>query len=141
MRRNWLVMGVGLIAAVLAVAAVACGDDSPSEEEAVAQLCTEFAELRAAGGAFDDLGADSTIDEIRATNDAYNDALGDVVAGAGDFAAVRAQPIEDAYADLDQAIDDISGDDTILQALASIAADLIAVNDAYDEAFASLDCP
>ena len=141
MRRTWLLMGVGLIAAMLAVVAIACDDDGPSEEEAVAQLCTDLAELEAADAAFDDLGPDSTIDEVRATNDAYNDALGDVVESARDVAAVRAQPIEDAYANLDQAINDVPGDATIVGALASITDELAAVDDAYAEAFASLDCP
>lgn len=141
MRKNWLLMGVGLIAAMLAVAAVACDDDGPSEEEAVAQLCSDLTQLEAADAAFDNLGADSTIDEVGAANDAYSDALNDVVDSAGDVAAVRAQPIEDAYADLDQAIDDIPGDATIAGALASITDELAAVDDAYDEAFASVDCP
>ena len=141
MRRIWLLMGVGLIAAMLAVAAVACDDDEPSEEDAVAQLCSDLTQLEAADAAFDTLGTDSTIDEINATGDAYNDALGDVVDSAGDVADVRAQPIEDAYDDLDQAIDDISGDATIVEALASIADELLAVDAAYDEAFAGLDCP
>jgi hypothetical protein len=141
MRRNWLLMGVGLIAAMLAVAAVACDDDEPSEEEATAQLCEDLVALEAADEAFDDLSAASTIDEIRATNEAYSKALGKAVDSAGGVAAARAQPIEDAYADLDQAIDDIPGDATIVEALASIADELLAVGSAYDEAFASLDCP
>ncbi len=141
MRRNWLLMGVGLIAAMLAVAAVACDDDEPSEEDTVAQLCSDLTKLEAADAAFDTLGTNSTIDEINATGDAYNDALGDVVDSARDVTAVRAQPIEDAYDDLDQAINDIPGDATIPKALTSIADELAAVDAAYDEAFASLDCP
>lgn len=140
MRRNWVLTGVGLLVAVLAVAAIAC-DDEPSEEEAVAQLCSDLTQLQAADAPFDDLGAASTIDEVEAANDAYSDALGDVVGSAGDVAEVRAQPIEDAYADLDQAINDIPGDATIVEALASITDELAAVDDAYDEAFASVDCP
>lgn len=141
MRRIWLLMGVGLIAAMLAVAAVACDDDGPSEEEAMAQLCSDLTQLEAADAAFDNLGADSTIDEIEAANDAYNDALNNVVSSAGDVAEVRAQPIEDAYASLDQAIDDISGDATVVEALSSIGDELAAVDAAYDQAFAGLDCP
>ena len=141
MRRIWLLMGVGLIAAMLAVAAVACDDDEPSEEEAVAQLCSDLTQLEAADAAFDTLGTDSTIDEIGAANDAYSDALDDVVSSAGDVAEVRAQPIEDAYAGLDQAIDDISGDTTIVEALNSIGDELAAVDAAYDQAFSGVDCP
>lgn len=134
-------MAAALIAAMLAVAAVACDDGGPSEEEAVAQLCTDLAELKTAGAAFDDLGPDSTIDDIRATSDAYNDSLGNVMQSAKDVAAVRAQPIQNAYANLAQAINDISGDTTIVEALTSIKDELVAIDNAYDEAFASLDCP
>jgi hypothetical protein len=57
MRGKWLLMGVGLIAAILAVAAIACDDDGPSEEEATAQLCEDLVALEAADAAFDNLGS------------------------------------------------------------------------------------
>lgn len=141
MRRIWLLMGVGLIAAMLAVAAVACDDDEPSEEEATAQLCADLVALAAADAEFDDLSADSTVDEINAANEAYSKALDKAVDSAGGVAAAKAKPIEDAYAALDKAIGDIPGDATITEALASITDELDAVDAAWVQAFSGVDCP
>ncbi len=140
MLNRWTFLGMGLLIAIVAVVSFACDDDGPSEAEAVAQLCADLSTLQAADAAFDDLGRDSTINEIQATNDAYNDALDDVVSSGKDVAAVRIQPIEAAYDDLDQAIRDISGDATIPEALVSISDELAAVDAAYDSAFSGVDC-
>lgn len=141
MRMTTLLIAFGLLVAALSVAALACDDDELSEEEATAQLCEDLDALEAADAAFDDLGGDSTIDEIRATNDAYNEALDDAVGSARDVANVRTQPIEDAYDNLAQAVNDIPGDATITEALVSIADELGAVDAAWDQAFAEIDCP
>ena len=140
MLNRWTFLGLGLLIAIVAVVSFACDDDGPSEAEAVAQLCADLSTLQAADAAFDDLGRDSTINEIQAANDAYNDALDDVVSSGKDVAAVRIQPIEAAYDDLDQAIRDISGDATIPEALVSISDELAAVDAAYDSAFSGVDC-
>ncbi len=137
---KWTFLGLGLLIAIVAVVSFACDDDGPSEAEAVAQLCVDLSTLQAADAAFDDLGRDSTINEIQATNDAYNDALDDAVSSGKDVAAVRIQPIEAAYDDLDQAISDISGDYNIPDALVYISDELSAVDAAYDSAFSGVDC-
>ncbi len=140
MINKWTFLGLGLLLAIVAVVSYACGDDEQSEAETVAQLCADLNTLQAADAAFDVLGPESTIDEIQATNASYNDALDDVVSSGQDVAAVRIQPIEAAYDDLDQAISDISGDATIPEALASISDELAAVDAAYASAFSSLGC-
>jgi hypothetical protein len=124
----------------VAAVSYACGDDEPSEAEAVAQLCADLNTLQVADAAFDDLGPDSTINEIQAANAAYSDALDDVDASARDVVDVRTQPIDDAYDDLAQAINDIPGDATISDGLASIAPQLAAVDAAYASAFSGVDC-
>ncbi len=141
MINKWTFLGLGLLIAIVAVVSFACDDDGPSEAEAVAKLCADLNTLQAADAAFDDLGPDSTINEIQAANAAYNDALDDVASSGKDVAAVRIQPIEAAYDDLDEAINDISGDATIPEALASISDELAAVDAAYASAFSGVDCP
>ncbi len=141
MNKKWTFLGLGLLIAIVAVVSYACGDDGPSEEEAVAQLCADLNTLQSADAAFDNIGADSTVDELDDAKAAYSDALDDVVSSAQDVADVRTQPIEDAYDDLDQAISDIPGDATLLEGLASIEPQLVAVDAAYASAFSSLDCP
>ena len=140
MLSKWTFLGLGLLIAIVAVVSYACGDDEPSEAEAVAQLCADLTTLQAADAAFDDIGADSTVDELNDANAAFSDALDDVDASARDVVDVRTQPIDDAYDDLAQAINDIPGDATIVEGLASIAPQLAAVDAAYDSAFSGLDC-
>ena len=141
MLSKWTFLGLGLLIAIVAVVSYACGDDEPSEAEAVAQLCADLDTLQAADAAFDNIGADSTVDELDDAKAAYSDALDDVVSSAQAVADVRTQPIEDAYDDLDQAISDIPGDATLLEGLASIEPQLAAVDTAYASAFSSVDCP
>jgi len=137
---KWTFLGLGLLIAIVAVVSYACGDDEPSEAETVALLCADLNTLQSADAAFDNISADSTVDELDDAKVAYSDALDDVVSSAQDVADVRTQPIEDAYDDLDQAISDIPGDATLLEGLASIEPQLAAVDAAYDSAFSSLDC-
>ncbi len=138
---KWTFLGLGLLIAIVAVVSYACGDDEPSEAEAVAQLCADLNTLQSADAAFDTIGAASTVDELDDAKAAYSHALDDVVSSAQDVADVRTQPIEDAYDDLDQAISDISGDASIVEGLASIEPQLAAVDAAYASAFSSLNCP
>ena len=140
MFNKWTFLGLGLLIAIVAVVSIACDDDEPSEAEAVAQLCADLTTLQAADAAFDDLGADSTVDELNDANATFSDALDDVDASARDVVDVRTQPIDDAYGDLAQAINDIPGDATIVEGLASIAPQLAAVDAAYDSAFSGVDC-
>ncbi len=140
MLNKWTFLGLGLLIAIVAAVSYACGDDEPSEAEAVAQLCADLNTLQTADAAFDDLGPGSTINEIQATNAAYNGALEDVASSGKDVAAVRIQPIEAAYDDLDKAISDISGDATIPEARASISDELASVDAAYASAFSRVDC-
>ena len=140
MLNKWTFLGLGLLISIVAVVSYACGDDEPSEAEAVAQLCADLNTLQSADAAFDNIGADSTVDELDDAKAAYGDALDDVVSSAQDVADIRTQDIEDAYDDLDQAISDIPGDATLLEGLASIEPQLAAVDAAYDSAFSSLDC-
>jgi hypothetical protein len=140
MLNKWTFLVLGLLIAIVAAVSYACGDDEPSEAEAVAQLCADLNTLQTADAAFDDLGPGSTINEIQAANAAYNGALDDAIKSGKDVAAVRIQPIETAYDDLDQAISDISGDATIPEALLSISDELSAVDAAYASAFSGVDC-
>ena len=138
MKTHWLVL-VGILVAVLGIAAVACDDDA-SEAELTIEVCRDFVDLQAADAAFDTLDENSTLDEIRSVNVAYSNALEEVVDSAADLADVRSEPIEAAYDDLNQAIADISSDATIQEALLSIEDELVAVDNAYDQFFSSLNC-
>ena len=138
MTTKWLLL-VGIFVAVLGIAAIAC-DDDPSEAELTIELCRDLVDLQVADAAFDTLDENSTLDEIKSVNIAYGDALDDVIDSAGDLADVRSEPVEAAYNDLNQAIADIPGDATIIEALTSIEDELVAIDNAYATAFSSLGC-
>ncbi len=142
LNNRWTFLGLGLILPIVALVSFACSDDDdgPSEADAVAVLCADLSTLQAADAAFDDLGPTSTLDEIKATSSTYDDALDDAVSSARDVASVRVKPIEDAYADLDAAIGDISGSATVSEALDSISDELAAVDAAYVAAFSGVSC-
>ena len=140
---KWKFLALILVIPLVVLVALACGDDDDdgsAEVDAEAALCADLATLQAADAAFDDLSTASTIDDLEAANQAYSDALDDVVSSANDLGEIRSQPIEDAYDDLNSAINDIPGDATIAEGLDSISAALAAVDAAYVEAFSGLAC-
>ena len=136
-KKEWLVLSFGIGVALLTLGAIACSDD-PSEEEAVAQLCEDITELRAAAAAFSTL---STVDEVNEASTAVGDALNAVVDSAKDVASASSATVEDAYSDLERAIDDISDDDPIQQAVVSITDEVIALENAFRSAFSGVTCP
>jgi hypothetical protein len=141
MRKSWLLLAFGLLVAALSVGAIACEDDEKTAQEAEAQLCQDLDKLAQARAQFDNLSSTSTVDDVRNANEAYNDALSDVVDSARDVQGVQTQAIQDAYDDLAQAIDDIPGDATIEQALTSIESQVAAVDAAWAQALGGVDCP
>jgi hypothetical protein len=135
---KWLVL-VGILVAVLGIAAVACDDDE-SEADLTARLCSDLVNLQAADAAFDTLDETSTVEDLESLNSAYASALDDVVDSANAVGDIRVDGIEDAYNDLDQAIDDVPSDATISDGLASIQPAVDAVGEAYVAAFSSVGC-
>ena len=139
MAKSWL-FAIGMLAAVLGVAAVACSDDEESEAELTAQLCTDIEALRADGAAFGTLTETSTVDELQSIGSAYGSALNNVIDDAKALGEVRTEPIEAAYDNLDSAIDDIPDDASISEGFALIEPELVAVDNAYAQAFSGVAC-
>ena len=141
---KWKFLALVLVIPLVVLVALACGDDDDddgsAELDAAAQLCADLTTLQAADASFDSLSSASSIDDVKALNEVYADALDDVVGSANDLGEIRSQPIEDAYDDLNSAINDIPGDATIAEGLDSISAALAAVDAAYVEAFSGLAC-
>ena len=142
---KWKFLALVLVIPVVVLVALACGDDDDdngdAELDAEAQLCADLATLQAADAAFDSLTANNSIDDVQAANEAYAEALDDVVSSANDVADIRSQPIEDAYDNLDAAIDDLDSSESITDGLAAIADEVAALDAAYDEAFSGVACP
>ncbi len=141
---KWKFLALFLVIPLVVSVGLACGDDDDdggAELDPEAQLCADLATLQAADAAFDGLSSASSIDDVQAANEAYADALDDVVSSANDLAEIRSQPIEDAYDSLDAAIDDLDSSESIADGLASIEDELAAVDAAYIEAFSGVTCP
>ncbi len=140
---KWKFLALVLVIPVVVLVALACGDDDDDgsdDLDAEAQLCADLATLQAADAAFDSLSSASSIDDVKAANEAYSEALDDVVSSANDLADIRSQPIEDAYDNLDSAIDDLDSSESIAAGLAAIEDELAAVDAAYVEAFSGVVC-
>jgi hypothetical protein len=83
------------LAAVLAVAFIACGDDE-STEDATLQLCTELAELGTAARTLSEINETNTFDELEAAQDDVDQAVEDVKSSAENVAEARVDEGETA---------------------------------------------
>ena len=124
MNRSRLFAGVGLVLMAMTLGWVfsACDDDDDeTPEDATAALCTDLAELGNALGAYGDLTVDSTIEEVEDAQDEVAGAYDAVIESAGDVADARVDELETAYEELANSVDDVSGDDTVGEAITGIA--------------------
>ena len=142
---NWKFLGLFLLLPLVALVAFACSDDDDdddgsNEADAVAALCADLTTLDTAGATFDGLTSANSVDDVKDANEAYSDALSNVIDSANDLADVRTGPIQDAYDALDSAIDDLSGADSIADGLAAIENELVAVDTAYDQLVSGVTC-
>ena len=74
MQNKGIFGAAAVMAAVLAVAFVGCGDDEPTVPEAESQVCTDLGDLATAIEGVQDLTADSTVDEAQSAVDAVQSA-------------------------------------------------------------------
>jgi hypothetical protein len=142
MRRRHLVL-LATVAA-LALTGAACGDDDDdvSSADAEAALCNEqqvlsdgIAQLAAI-----DPGT-ATVDDAEAIADQVRAQIGEIEDAAEDVAESELEALEEAYDDFEDALESVSGDDTLSGATAEIEAATAAVQDAWDELLTAADCP
>jgi hypothetical protein len=117
----------------------ACSDDE-TEEEATSSYCSDLAALGTALNAYGDLNASSTIDEVEQAQEDVADAYQAVQDSAADVADARLDDLEAAYDELAASVNDISGDDTVGEAITNIATQANAVEAARADLFSSADC-
>lgn len=140
MRELWLAAVIGILA-IVALTAVACGDDDDeSGADAAADFCGEIDEVSAAVAGIEDLTADSTVDEAEAALAELQDALDDLRPAAQDIAAERSEDLDNAVEDLEQAISQPDGDATLGDAAADVEAAAANVATARGELESSVDC-
>lgn len=139
MKKPWLLIGIGLVAGLFAVAAVACGDDE-SEEDAGVQLCRDVAELGNALLAFDDIDLEGSKAEIEDAQEAVRDSYDSVVSSAEDVADIPIADLESEIQALGDAIADIPDDATVAEGLDMVADEVAAVDAALVVIFMIADC-
>ena len=147
-----------VLATVLTVAFIACGDDEPtgdtgstggaeptgdagSAEDAELQLCEDLAELGTAAQTLNEINETNTFNELEAAQDDVDQAVDDVRASAANVAAARIDEVDTARTNLEETVSGIEGRDTIGDAqteVSSAASDILAAVDQLNE---SLSCP
>ena len=142
MKRSRLFGGVGLVLMAMTLGWVfsACSDDDETPEDATATLCTDLAELGNALGAYGDLTVDSTVEDVEDAQDEVAGAYDDVIESAGDVADARVDELEASYEELASAVDDVSGEDTVGEAVTGIAAQAAEVEAARASLDNSVNC-
>jgi hypothetical protein len=120
---------------------VGCAENPPPPDRAEAQLCQNFDRF---GNALDNLGTidpQTTVGELDSTFDRIGSSFGDLQNASADVSATQTEQLEQAYRELETAIDNVPPDATLAEASARIEDELAAVNQARDNAGADFECP
>lgn len=132
-------LGAVLIAGALGIGLAACGDDDdePTAEEA---YCTDLAQLESDVNAFLSLDVSTvSLDDIEEARETIADDLNAVSESAEDVGEEQISQVEDEYQDLEEGIDDLSGDETLSQAFEELAPDITAFLTSV-ESLDAVDC-
>ncbi|WP_082122691.1 hypothetical protein [Methanoculleus sediminis] len=132
--------GVLFIALALVLACAGAGCVQPSEEDAEAQLCQDLEELGAALESMENTSLRSSVGDIRDGRDQVRSAMESVRESAGQLANVRVDELNAAYEDLDQAVQSLPDDLTVVEAIQTIRPQIQAVRDEQRNLYADLNC-
>lgn len=135
---RWSVLPLLVVMLMLA----ACGDDDPSPEEAMADLCTDLSELQVSVQNLAQVSTNpnATVEQLEDARDEVNDQLDDAQDSADDVDQAELDALNESYENLDQAIDDIDDDATLADASASVQEEITAVNSAWEQLLTGLNC-
>ncbi len=140
MRRNWLLLAVGLMVAVLGALAIACGDDEEDTAGAEAQLCADLEELDTALQGIGDLSRDSTVDDARTAISDVADAFNAARESAADVAQARIDDVTTAYDSFDETARNISDEATLTEAWEQLLGAADVVEQAEEALLSGLNC-
>jgi hypothetical protein len=126
-----------LLLLTLSLLLAACRD---SDEDILADACTELNELQQAVAALDALGPTATVDQVKDAAEKVRDEARDAAQAVRRVEDARYQDLREAQDDLREAIDDIGDDESIAQARAQIQPQVAAVLAAREQLTASLNC-
>lgn len=135
--KTWILV----VSVVLILACGAAGCVQPTQEEAQTQLCQDLGELGVALENYDNLTANSTVEDIRDAEDQVTAAMEDVRASADQLADVQVDELDSAYNDLENAVQSLPDDMTAEEALQTISPELQAVRSERQNLLGELNCP
>ncbi|MCK9307047.1 MAG: hypothetical protein CVV31_01340 [Methanomicrobiales archaeon HGW-Methanomicrobiales-2] len=128
------------VAMVLILACAGAGCVQPSEEEAEAQLCQDLEELGAALESMENTSLRTSVGDLREGRDQVQSAMESVRESAGQLANVRVDELNAAYEDLDQAVEGLPDDVTIIEGIQAIRPQVQAVREEQQNLYADLNC-
>jgi archaellum component FlaC len=130
---RWL--GPGL---ALPLLLVACGQPTTAELET--ELCTNLAQLETSLAEFSEINAQSSVNELREARQDVAQSYEKVRSSTAAVKASRLEGLEAAYQDLDSTINNISGRETVGDAIEKVIASLGQVQAARGQAVSDLNC-
>ncbi len=122
--RSGLLLGLAVILAVSMIVVVGCGG---SDEDAKANLSAALDKVETSIAGFQQMGADSTVDDIKAARDAVKADWTEVVAAAKEVEGADPAAAEKAWTDVNTAVDSIPEGASILEAATLIMAPVTAL--------------
>lgn len=129
------------LACTLALAgSLAACSNSETQEEAESAVCTSLAQVKTAAAGVKALTATSTIDEVQSAQKALESAIEGLKANAADLNQADLVALESAGDDIQKAVADVSGSDTLGEAAASIKASTTALDAAVTEIDNGVQC-
>lgn len=123
----------------LAAPLTACSN-TDTQEEAESAVCTSLAEVKTAAAGVKSLDATSTVDEVQAAQDALETAIAGLRANAADLNEADLAALEAAGDEIEKAVADVSGNDTLGEASASITSSTTALDAAVTEMENGVQC-
>lgn len=122
-----------LLCSLTLVGSLTACSNSDTQEEAESAVCTSLAEVKTAAAGVKSLDAESTVDEAQAAQDALKTAITGLRANAEDLNEADLAALEAARDEIEKAAADVSANDTLGEASASIQSSTTALDAAVTE--------
>jgi hypothetical protein len=127
-----------LVATFAALMLTACRE---SDAELLADACTKIGEMEQAMAALEGLGPTSTVDQVQEAANNARDQAREAAQAVRRVEEQRYEELADAQSDLAEAVRNLDGDETVVQARAQLQPYVLAVLAARQNLTASLNCP
>jgi hypothetical protein len=124
----------------LALGLAACGSDQQTQASAEQNLCSALGTFASAVQGLHGLSADSSKGDIQEQEQAVQNAWSGVQSAAQDVSQADTAAIESAGSDLQSAVDGLSSDTTVKEALPELQPQLQALAQAYKQTYDGLNC-